>query len=594
MTRSNLPEPAVSWLPNVGGAFLFGCLVWLVLPATVVTYDDDFAYLRSVVETIQRGRPWTYEWLTPWAASLSGIVALLFKGTGSFSFAVHFSLSLAGAMAYFGLCSVLRNQGLRGWRAPLLCGLLLLLPSVFFMHLMFTSVALYMGCLWLCAWLGMERKWGWFFLFWCIGISSRQSAITWLALPGWIVIADLWQHRQIRFREAGVLRPLLVIAAGAVTLLVLMMGMNKTSGQQTTFGSLSSFLAWERLWLPVTLGAGALLAGLGLGGMATALRPTTPKMNWGRKRWVFVFVATSIGILAGLGFREVVSATHSSYRDDISNLYFAVLGGIAGLGLTFIKVRPRWEFLFVGLGTFALLLIYGGTFDYYYNDLIFWGFLATLAPGVGLPKEDVSLFTFKPIMKMVILVALAFLMGVNFRWLVRFRYEGDRAAGVIRLFETALRSGKMTPDLIGQDTFGHCGWLLEDYHRDHDGGPNYSLGDFMLYTQSWDGKAGTGVETETTKKLRKLREWLPTHNTTNLIKTKGKSILHQMESTVLWGKYNVRYSIVRVEPKDANATTRRPLLAEEYKLNPFPLDDSEWRAYIAKQPFGQPSKQKAR
>jgi hypothetical protein len=87
---------------------------------------------------------------------------------------------------------------------------------------------------------------------------------------------------------------------------------------------------------------------------------------------------------------------------------------------------------------------------------------------------------------------------------------------------------------------------------------------------------------------------LPTHNTTNLIKTKGKSTLHQMESTVLWGKYNVRYSIVRVVPKDANATTRRPLLAEEYKLNPFPLDDSEWRAYIAKQPFGQPTKQKAK
>lgn len=586
MAKSNLPEPARSWLPNASGALLFGLLVWLVLPATVVTYDDDFAYLRSVVETVQRGRPWTYEWLTPWAASLSGLVAVLFKVTGSMSFAVHFSLSLAGAMTYFGLSSVLRNQGVFGWRVPLFCGLLLLLPSVFFMHLMFTSVALYMGCLWLCAWLGMERKWGWFFLFWCIAIASRQSAITWLALPGWLIVADVWRHRRIRFREASVLRPILVISAGAITLLILMKGMNKTSGQQTTFGGLESFLAWGRLWQPLTLGTIALFVGLGLGGIASQFKTSAPRVIWGRGQWVFATLAIVLGGFAGLVFRELVSGSHSSYRDGISHLYFVFWGGLGGLGLSLIRTRPRWETFFVGLGAFNLLLIYGGVFDYYFNDLIFWGFVSTLATENG--PSEVQALGLKSIFKTTILAGLFFLVGVNLRWLVRFRYEGDRAAGVIKLYETGLRSGKIRPDQIGQDTFGHCGWLLEDYHREHDSGPSYSLGEFMLYTQTWDGKSGTGIETELDKKVRKVREWLPSHNTSSLIKSKAKKVIHQIEAPVLWGKYSVRYSIVRVEPTESNEATHRSLRMDTYKLNPFPLDDSEWRAYISKQPFHQP------
>ncbi len=113
------------------GALGFGLLIWLQLPGMVVTLDDDFGYLRSVVETCQRGRPWTYDWLTPWAASMSVLVACLFKLTGSFSFAVHFSLALCAALAFLGLSLFLIDNGVSQLRAMGVAALLLSCPPCF-------------------------------------------------------------------------------------------------------------------------------------------------------------------------------------------------------------------------------------------------------------------------------------------------------------------------------------------------------------------------------------------------------------------------------------------------------------------------------
>jgi hypothetical protein len=51
-------------------ALAFGGLIVLTLPALVVVFNDDFGYLRSMLHTIRHARPWTDDWLEPWAASL--------------------------------------------------------------------------------------------------------------------------------------------------------------------------------------------------------------------------------------------------------------------------------------------------------------------------------------------------------------------------------------------------------------------------------------------------------------------------------------------------------------------------------------------
>ncbi len=73
----------------MAAAAVYGAFVYLMLPAEVTTLGDDFGYYKSIVETIQHGRPWTDSWLEPWAASLSILSALAFKLTGSFHAATY-------------------------------------------------------------------------------------------------------------------------------------------------------------------------------------------------------------------------------------------------------------------------------------------------------------------------------------------------------------------------------------------------------------------------------------------------------------------------------------------------------------------------
>ena len=66
-----------------------GVFVFATLPGGVVVMNDDFGYLRSVVATLQHGRPWTDEWLEPWSAGLSVLSALVYLATGSWLLAIQ-------------------------------------------------------------------------------------------------------------------------------------------------------------------------------------------------------------------------------------------------------------------------------------------------------------------------------------------------------------------------------------------------------------------------------------------------------------------------------------------------------------------------
>src|SRR3954464_4419718 len=92
------------------GAILCAGAMWMMQPARVIPFDDDFGYLRSVIETIQHQRPWTDDWLEPWAASLSCLAAGVFKITGSFKLATHGVLSLLAGLTFLGIGLVLSRR----------------------------------------------------------------------------------------------------------------------------------------------------------------------------------------------------------------------------------------------------------------------------------------------------------------------------------------------------------------------------------------------------------------------------------------------------------------------------------------------------
>lgn len=210
--------------PAWWAAVAYGLLVYCTLPADVAVLNDDFGYLRSIVETLQRGRPWTNDWLEPWAASLSVLSALLFKLTGSFHVATQGLQAVCAVVAVAGAAALWRDRGLSPVKSAVAGLLLVSFPTVLWKSVEFTGLVLYLPCLFWAIWAAGRRQWGVFFVAWLIACASRQSAVTWLVLPAWACVVGALRGGKWR-RPAWVL-------VGAVGWLVALRGfMNQTQSQ---------------------------------------------------------------------------------------------------------------------------------------------------------------------------------------------------------------------------------------------------------------------------------------------------------------------------------------------------------------------------
>ncbi len=567
------------WLNHpLAAAFSFGLLIWLALPWMVVTLDDDFGYLRSVVETCQRGRPWTYEWLTPWAASMSVLAASLFKITGSFSFAIHFSLAMSAALGFLGLSLYLTDHGLSRAKSYFITLLLLTSPTVLFMSVMFTSVALYLGCFWLCLWLYHRKLWAWFFVVWFIAFSARQSAIVWLALPGWTVLVALWRTKTILPRNRTAWHPLLVIAGGGASLLVLKLGMNPTYGQAIVSNATKGF---HPHGTSVVLSLLALAAGYGWSCFAAIFYDSQARINaieslrsiW---RWSALVLICSAGYMGAHWFLGSIVSTHSAYGDVWAKSWFGLLGISAGMGIVLRPVLPRLDMLGAGLGATALLALYGGIFDYYYIDGFFWGFAAAIVP---ISKHTVIAKTWSlRIGHGAVLAMMALFFLWDGRCYLQQKYELDRAAAVNLIYERSIREGKFKPHEIGLSTFGYVGWRFEGHFHTHEGRDSADLAGFMKVIDGWNGKEGMAVITELPKSLSRYKTWFRSHNNTALRKNDRATALTEFKAPVLWF-FEASYNLKQM-PDLVKREGKTPLDYTDYIDRPFPLNDQEWRDLI--------------
>lgn len=577
MTR--VVNGALRWLTHpITGAFGFGLLIWLVLPWMVVAIDDDFGYLRSVVETCQRGRPWTYDWLTPWAASMSVLAGSLFKITGSFRFAIHFSLALSGALGFLGLSSYLKEHGVSGAKSLFISLLILSSPTVLFMSVMFTAVALYLGCFWLCLWMYHRKQWGWFFLFWFVAFSGRQSAIVWLALPGWTVLAHAWTTKTLLPRERSAWYPLLVIAAGGMSLLLLKTGMNPTYGQAIVSSATKGFHPHGG---SIALGLLALTAGYGWSGFAALFYDTQARMKAIRSlgsiwRWVALLVVGSAGFFGARWFLGHIEFTHSAYADRLADAWFALFGITAGAGIVLRPVWPRLDMLGAGIGATLLLALYGGIFDYYYIDGFYWGFAAALLPVSKEIPAPVNWANRLGYGLVILVLSVFFLWDVG--CYLQQKYEMDRVAAINLIYEQSLREGRFKPHEIGMAVFGYVGWRFERYYHTHEGRDSADLAGFQQATDGWNGKQGMGVIMEPPRALSRYGTWFRGHNSTALKKAANTTVLAELKAPVLWF-FEATYFIKRM-PDAVSREGRIPFHPESYVERSFPLTDEEWRQLI--------------
>lgn len=555
----------------------FGLFIWLLLPVGVVVCDDDFAYLRSTVETIRRSRPWTDDWLNPWAASTTMLSAATYGLTGSFKLAVHAVLVGAAATCFFGMSRFIRFQGYGVLTAVTVTTLFLMSPSALFMSLIYTSVPVYLAALWFCLTAFADKRWGWFLAFWVVGLASRQSAVMWMALPAAVCLANLLQLRNWRRVLMESSAPIAVVATGIMIFLTLKHTMNPTLGQKVILQSLGSGFSLASIGVP--FGASLVFLGIGSGISCWLAIPRSGRpLRWGA-RWPQVLMGCVAGAAAGFWATSALSSTQSSGFFGGPDPYLIIVAALAGGGIGLRPVRPNPLYLAPAGGITFLLCLYSGTYDYYFNELFCFGFAAGLTPVEGSTPGDQAEKARYPRFENI--AAAAIVLVFAFRTSVCLKIQQDYIWASNRGYELALRDGNLLPYQVGQASFGYLGWLWEEKYRKVIGYKNFEdLAGFRMWKEHWDGKSGTGMSVAYPRWLSKPKfiKAALTFKSAAMPKEGQNICLCHAESAPLFGRSRMDVAIWRVDTGRPS-----PVPGDEGKRLSFPLDDSEWTQLIRQQ-----------
>lgn len=554
--RLTVPGSPLLWTALAGGV-----LVGLVLPASVIAINDDFGYLGSVIETLRRGRPWTDEWLEPWSASLAGLSALTYKLTGSFRLAIQ-GIQVAGAAAAAaGAWLLFRSRGLSPRAAQVAALLALLTPALLWKFTEYTGMVLYLPCLLWAAWAAGERRWGLFFVAWLLAVSTRQSALAWLALPAWALLDG--------FRHPGSgrppwLRPGLVLVLGAVVFAGLMATMNVTRAQREITqhlwenlpaGVLGRNLAFGLAIAAIHAGIGSLLLGLSSSGTVGPERPV--------RRILVVLGVAAVAVTFLPPSRELFHE-HAGYEGWSGQLYSHALIA-AGLG-GWLLVRNGWrgDFVFAAFAALALVLVRREVWDYYFADVAIFALLAAV-PIREVPP-GATMLRWPRIAGVAAAGALAlFHLGSVYR--LKCRIDEDRANCVVT--EHALRAGVLQPDEIGHTPFGFVGWKLQRHYLTHEGRDSADLGGFVHYVRPG----------ATELHFSPRRFWSDSRTLRPPDGPEAARVLETALFRVGWF-WHLRCTLLRAP--SAALPARRPLDPAARPERRLPLDDQEWRDFLAR------------
>ena len=542
----------LSWGERLGvlfGAGAFGILLWVVLPPGVVVMNDDFGYLRSVVETIQRGRPWTDDWLAPWSAGFSVLSALAWKVSGSFLFATQAVQCGLSALAMILLVSLLRARQV-GWFASLtVAALLLTIPTVFGKQVEYTGVAFMLPCL-LGALAATEKGRWWSFLFWwALALATRQNAATWAVLPLFAAGESWWRGARGECR-----RPLIVWAAGVAVYFLVKTGMNRTHGQGTVSAQL-----WESVFTLRALelaGIGSLIFVAAAGLSAWLVCGKMRRAPW----WAWAVVAVLVGWLGwGLEWHDRVYFEHSRYAGT-GMFYLRALLIVAALGWLTRPIRLRVLHCVGGAAALALVCLRHDVWDYYFIDVFVFGFGAVAATGTSVPRTAGA----KTIRALAWAAALGAVAWCHGRFALEFKVETDVRWASVALAEKSLRSGALKVQEIRALPFGYVAWELfpASLRRRPDGGTDgENFFDYLnersaevelISADGWSRRYVAGRDARPRETLRQERFSL--------------------------AGQNAEFALVRF-PAETGAPAKRAL-PENYTRPVFPLDDAEWRALI--------------
>jgi hypothetical protein len=554
--------PVVKTLP-VLGALLFGLAIYALLPQGIIALNDDFGYLRSVVATLQHGRPWTDDWLEPWSAGLSVLSAGLFAGTGSFTFATYGLLAMAAAGSFYLAHRLLTARGVPAGRAFLLTTLGLLFPTVLWKEVQFTGMALYLPCLLGALWAAESRKWGWFFLAWTLAFSTRQSALVWGILPVAALVSDARQGSNGASRAW--LGPVLVAVLGGALFLAIGAGMNKTVAQQLITDRMGA--SWQpgaAARAALTGGVAALLAA-GWGAAAMGLTQFSLARN---RAWRWPVAIAAAAVLLIVNARDYVAVEFDTFDAvwGTISLRLLLVVGAAGLALGRFAWRPLPAA--AALAAVGALSFRTTVWDYYLVEAGVFGFFSIRPrrpePGAARPAGHWLWAAAGGVLALCELVSA-----------VQTKATLDRTHALFALGSRAIEGGRVAPNQASFLPWGLMAWYYFPLHVTKVGGDPGELGEFGRYLD----QDAVLVAWRYSRPLRRL----PGHD---------GGLPEDRAAVILSGKFNYCWLYgMEVElvsgPRENVRAARSPYPAD-YRPPTFPSSDAGWRALISERKLAVP------
>lgn len=562
-SRRFAPIGAPGWTGWLLGCALVGGAAWLVFPGLVLVLNDDFGYLRSILHTLEHGRPWTDDWLEPWAASLAGLSALVFRITGSFSAATQGVQAVAFAAAWFFGGRLLRRREVPAWAAAVLALLGLTFPTILFKAFEYGSMVLSLPCLLAAVWLAERRNWAAFFAVWLLAVSTRQSAVAWLALPAWAAFSA-WRARDGRDPLAW-RRPAFVVVAGIAAYAGLAAVMNETYAQRVMTGAMWSQWNWTGAGRVLAQAAAVFALGAGLAGLVQGFVWTAavavPARPWFRGvRNVAVMI---LALFLFLDPRTLLGLEHSLFNGPAGQRYLWAIGALAAAGWWRGRFQFRTELVIAAAAAALLVSLRSAVWDYYLADVALLAALSVV-PASGLAASAAG----RPRWVWAERAAVAVLVVVPAVWHAGFVRDlkrlFDGQAAVVALCESSLRAGRITPAQLSLAPFGFQGWHLYPHFVEHEGARGAFIAEFTGYVAPGSLNIATADPG-------------PPPWDVGAVSVAPVSAEPLLASGVFSWEWRQRVRF-RLERGASPAPPRADLRASAFRLQRFPLNDAEWRA----------------
>jgi hypothetical protein len=555
--KSSRLEQAIPWAIGI----LCTLVVWYQFPPTPLAFNDDFGYLKSIAETLRHGRPWTDEWLGPWAASLSVLSVLLFKAFGSFRLATY-GLQAASAGAIVGFSISLFRIRRVPWVLTLMWTLALIsFPTFLFKLSEFGAVPLYLACVLGAIWSAETRRWILFTLFWFIAVANRQSALLWLALPAGIVIENFFCQPRNWIRS--LLRLGGIAAGGGLVYFCLQHGMNRTNAQVVMLPSVWSTFNASVFLLNFSIAFGLFVVAAGVGMSMVPSAGTEP-------RWIPLRIAAIAAIVALWAFsaRKHIQFEHTYLNDHAGRRCLAVLALLSVAGWCLSRPSIRFRFIAAGAAMSALLGLLTTVWDYYLIDVVVFGLFSAFpslpAPGLKF-MAWLKHVPWKKAVQVLSLTGAIVLLWFQSGFVISIQRNLEWYYAAISLTEQALRDGQIQPADMTTAPFGLRGWHLYPYFITHDG-----IGRYIAAFEGYVRPDALRLQADPVELS------LPAMDN-------GR--LHENETLLSNGifpfgrRQKLRFSLIK------NNNPQAPSLqinAGEYHFESFPLNDSEWQQYLLK------------